>query len=230
MPTIEMIVLAKSKKKMGRCIAGLRTDGKGWVRPVAPSPDGTLFTQHYTLTNGSEAEVLDVVKVEFIKPRPEPHQPENWLISNRTWKLVARPGTPEHQKVIGAHIVSGPTLLGNQSDRVPINKFKESPAKSSLALVIPKKIEWMMTEDIRGNPQVRGVFKLEKVEYNLAVTDQKWKDRLKDLKEGIYPIEKLKSIGLKPSDKFLLTVSLGEPFPWNNPKDHFKLIASVIFM
>jgi hypothetical protein len=36
MPTFEMICLAKSSKRGGICIAGLKTDGSGWLRPVSP--------------------------------------------------------------------------------------------------------------------------------------------------------------------------------------------------
>lgn len=228
MPTIEMIILTKSKKLGGKCIAGLRTDGGGWVRPVAPSPDGTLFPQHYLLTSGSEAEVLDVVKVELTEPRPEPHQPENWLVSDRRWRLIARPASEEQRSILWDHIVSGPTLLGNQSDRIHIRRFEEEPAEASLALVIPSKIEWTVGESVRGARQIRAVFKLKGATYDLAVTDPDWNNRLSRLAEGVYPLTKLKSIGLKPSDKFLLTISLGEPFPRYRPTHHFKLVASVI--
>jgi hypothetical protein len=49
MPTVEIICLANSRKHSGRCVAGLRTDGQGWIRPVGPSDNGTLFPWHYTL-------------------------------------------------------------------------------------------------------------------------------------------------------------------------------------
>jgi len=228
MPIIEMIILAKSKKLGGKCIAGLRTDGRGWVRPVAPSQDGTLFPQHYTLTSGSQAEVLDVVRIEVKEPRPEPHQPENWVISDKKWRLIARPGSEEHQSTLWNHIASGPTLLGNQSDRIHIRRFEDEPAEASLALVMPSKIEWTIGESVTGARQTRAVFKLKGTTYDLAVTDEEWKKRLSELPDGIYPFTKLKSLGLKPNDKFLLTVSLGEAFPRHRPTHHFKLVTSVI--
>lgn len=228
MPTTEMIILARSKKHGGKCIAGLRTDGGGWVRPVAPSTDGTLFLEHYTLADGSQAEVLDVVRVNLKEPQPEPHQPENCVIGDRKWRLIARPGSKEHQAILRDHIVSGPALLGNQSDRIHIKTFEDEPAKASLALVTPSTIEWAIGKSFRGKRQTRAIFELKGTTYDLVVTDEGWEDRLSDLPEGIYPSTKLKSIGLKSNDKFLLTVSLGEPFPWSRPTHHFKLIASVI--
>lgn len=216
MPTIEMIVLAKSKKLGGKCIAGLRTDGGGWVRPVAPSIDGTLFPQHYTLTNGSQAEVLDVVKIDLKEPRQEPHQPENWLISGGRWRLIARPASPEHQRVLWNHIVLGPTLLGNNSDSVKANRFEEAPADASLALIIPGKIEWSIRKYSGDKRQTRAVFKLKGVKYDLAITDPDWEENLSDQPEGNHPAESTK--------RFLLTVSLGEPYRGYC----YKLVASVL--
>jgi hypothetical protein len=216
MPIIEMIVLAKSKKLGGRCIAGLRVDGGGWVRPVAPSPDGTLFPQHYALTNGSQAEVLDVVKIEVKEPRPERYQPENWVISDKKWKLISRPGSEEHQSTLWDSIVSGPTLLGNQSDRIHVRKFEDQPAKASLALIMPSKIEWTIGIDVRGHRQTRAIFKLKGTTYDLAVTDEAWKKHLGKLPEGSYPV--------KSGEGFLLTISLSEPF--NNYC--YKLVSSVL--
>jgi hypothetical protein len=216
MPSIEMIILAKSKKLGGKCIAGLRIDGGGWVRPVAPSPDGTLFPQHFTLANGSPAEVLDVVKIEVKEPRPEPYQPENWVISDKKWKLIARPGSEEHQSTIWENIVTGPTLLGNQSDRIHVRRFEEQPAEASLALITPSKIEWTIGTDVRGHRQTRAILKLKGTMYDLAVTDEAWRKHLSKLPEGSHPA--------KSGEEFLLTISLGEPF--NNYC--YKLVSAVI--
>jgi len=225
-----MVVLAKSKKLGGRCVAGLKTDGGVWVRPVGPSEDGTLFSQHYTLSNGSQAEVLDVVKIEVKEPRPEPHQPENWLISDKKWRLVARPASEEHQSILWNHIVSGPTLLGNQSDRVHIKTFEEEPAEASLVLVTPRKIQWTIGGSVTGKRQTRAVFKLKGTTYDLVVTDTDWECRLGRLPKGAYSIKDLGSVGIEPNDEFLLTISLGEAFPKYRPKHHFKLVASVILL
>lgn len=62
MSSFKIICIANSRKLSGRCIAGLRIDGKGWIRPVSESPEGTLFQEHYILKDGSEAQVLDVLE------------------------------------------------------------------------------------------------------------------------------------------------------------------------
>ncbi len=57
---LDIICLANSRKLTGRCVAGLRTDGMGWVRPVSALPDGTLSMKDYTLDHGNEVELLDI--------------------------------------------------------------------------------------------------------------------------------------------------------------------------
>jgi hypothetical protein len=80
MPTFEIICLASSDKKSGRCTAGLKTDGSGWLRPVSIQSDGTLFPENYVLDNDREPQLFDVLEIECSEHRPERHQPENWVI------------------------------------------------------------------------------------------------------------------------------------------------------
>src|SRR5687768_13524839 len=91
----EIICLANSRKHGGRCVAGLHTNGGGWLRAVGRVPDGTLFPPDYTLTDGSEPRLLDVIRIGLEKPQPSLHQPENWTIDGSRWQLVARPAASE---------------------------------------------------------------------------------------------------------------------------------------
>ena len=42
MPSLDLICLANSSKLGSRCLAGLRVDGGGWVRPVSNQEYGEL--------------------------------------------------------------------------------------------------------------------------------------------------------------------------------------------
>jgi hypothetical protein len=223
LPTFEIICLANSRKLSGRCIAGLRTDGKGWIRPVSDSPDGTLFLSDYTLKDGSEAGVLDVIRIKFTKARPDIYQPENWVISNTAWELVERPASSEYQQIFRSFIVQGSDLFCDQSDRICVKVLLEAPAKSSLALVVPDKIDWIVTKNIKGRRQVRALFNMGGAYYNLGITDPLLEQHLSKQPLGNYSVN---SIGLKKNDKLLLTISLGEPFQG----DCYKLVTSVLFL
>ena len=217
----EIICLANSKKYQARCVAGLCTDGRGWVRPIGPNEHGTLDARHYTLDDGSEARVLDLLRIELDSPRPEPHQPENWLVGQARWKLIARPAPKSRLGALRDGIVTGPALLGSQSDRTPYAAFRSSAAEASLALIRPMELEWLVTTSPRGKPQVRALFKLGGAPYSLSVTDPIWERKLSGRRVGKHP---LASTGLNCED-VLLTISLGEPF---QDQSCYKLVAAVI--
>ena len=73
-------------------MAGLRVDGTGWVRPIAPNTDhGQLYGPHYRLNDGSPPEVLDVIRIDLASHRPQPGQPENWVMGEQPWALISPP-------------------------------------------------------------------------------------------------------------------------------------------
>ncbi|MFO0968577.1 MAG: hypothetical protein U0793_23720 [Gemmataceae bacterium] len=43
MPYVDLICLANSWKHGGRCVAGIKIDGSGWIRPVGSFADGILL-------------------------------------------------------------------------------------------------------------------------------------------------------------------------------------------
>lgn len=218
MPTLEVICLANSWKHGGRCVAGLRLDGGGWVRPVSREPDGVLQLWHYTLAAGGEAALLDVLQMRLTQPRPDPHHPENWLMDYGLWTLVARPLPLSAREFLWESVTPGPTLLGDCDDRVTYASLEKRPASASLALVRPEGLQWQVRESpSSGKRQTRAAFCLGGVRYNLPLTDPLWLKRLADKPLGCYPEENAGT---------LLTISLSEPFA----RDGFcyKLVAAVI--
>lgn len=89
MEKITFVVLAKSFKPGGRCIAGkLATLQKNntlqigsWVRPVPNdgSGHGSLTGEMYRYEDGSEVRILDVVEVTKVSTTDVPGQPENFV-------------------------------------------------------------------------------------------------------------------------------------------------------
>lgn len=108
-----------------------------------------------------------------------------------------------------AHLVAGPELLGNDQDRIAYERFELTPAQASLALVLPQDLQWIVQQSYRGGHQIRARFHLGGAYYRLSVTDPVWEQRLAKLPQGIYSQE---NVGLKPGDRVVFTVSLGEPF------------------
>lgn len=229
MPRVEIICLANSRKHSHYCIAGLRTDGTGWVRPIGTVPDGSLYTGEIILQDGTLPRVLDIVTVNCSKPQPRPHQPENCSIERTKWQLVARPAPSAIMSVFQAGVAKGPELLGGLGDRVDYNSFSTQPAKSSLALVAPENLYWRIKINHRGKRQTRACFDLNGAAYDLVVTDPEWENRLDALNEGSHLAT---AAGLTVMDIPFFTVSLGEPFDPENSGNPFcfKLIAGVILL
>ena len=223
MPEVEILCLANSRKLMGRCVAGLNISTMQWVRPVSTSSDGTLSAHQCILESGDEVTVLDVIKVSLIRPRPDPYQPENWVLANEPWHLVRRLTPVAADGVLARVTVSGPEIFGNRSDRVASEVLRQTPAQASLVLVAPENIQWHVTANIKGKRQNRAYFKLQDCFYDLPITDLKWEERLAVLHPGFHSRD---VAGLRSSDRVLFTLSLGEPFNGNC----FKLVAAVIIL
>lgn len=215
----ELICLANSHKHQGRCVAGLRTDGTGWLRPVGMLSDGTLYPPDYILDDGSEASVLDVIRIGVQTHRPAPHQPENWVIDKSPWALASRPMDPGLCSVLRNAIEMGPDLLGNSSDRISETELQQQPASASLALIAPQSVRLYHQLSYRGNPQARGRFELgirnQNCVYDLSVTDPIWKARI--IQQGPMTLQ-------QDQARFLMTISVGEPFGMMC----YKMIASLI--
>src|SRR5262249_34614075 len=217
MPTATILCLANSRKLAGRCAAGLRLDTGGWIRMVSKLHNGILNASHLFLDNGNEAAVLDVLDIGLAKPRPDIHQPENWLLDGGVWKLHASQDVQPFAPFLKKAIAPGPDLLRGRSDRVAWADLQAKHAEASLALVAPERLELLLIHKPDGRHQVRGRFALGKCEYNLSMTDPIWEKKVHN--EG--------NLRLSQSErKFLVTVSLGEPF-----NDYcYKVIAAVFFL
>lgn len=222
---VEIVCLANSRKMQGRCLAGLRTNGGGWVRFVAANGDGMLFPPEYRLQDGSEPKLLDVLQIGCTGPKPEKHQPENQRIDRSHWHLAVRPASLSVQALLQASLVKGPLLLGNFGNKRDYGQLQLKPAEASLVLIAPDSLLWRIGTGVRGNRQTKADFRLTCTPYSFSVTDPVWTQRLAHLPNGIYPRE---AAGITASDRVLFTVSLSEPLEWNN--HCYKLVAGVIVL
>ncbi len=220
MPTATIICLANSWKHGGRCIAGVRMDTGEWIRPVSPEPEGILQAWHYTLTDGGEAAVLDVLTIPLSCSQPEPHHPENWLIDSGQWERGASPALPELREILNQNLSPGPELLENRDGKIAFASLQQKPIAGSLALVRPEVMSCLIEGSLPpGRRRVRIVFTLAGTVYDLPLTDPLWLKQLEHFPDGRHLWE-------ENGAEALLTISLSEPFS----KDGFcyKLVAAVI--
>jgi hypothetical protein len=222
MPSVDLICLANSYKWHSRCLAGLRVDGSGWVRPVSDREHGELQYSQYRLPDHSEPHLFDVIRVGLSRHQPTPHQPENWLVDNTAWKLLERPASAEHAHVVSAAVCGGSLLFGNTGRSVPHAQFHSRPARESLVLVHPIGIRWRTefnTYMLRNMPRV--LFQLGDVPYDLPLTDPTYAGPLERRDEGDY---RSSDLGIPEDATILFTVSLGDPLDGIC----YKLVAAVV--
>ena len=78
-----VLILTKSAKTGGYCVAGIDVNTRQWIRLVTDNAEvhNSLTDDNMVCSNGRICNKLDVVEVEFIRNAPAPHQPENALIN-----------------------------------------------------------------------------------------------------------------------------------------------------
>jgi hypothetical protein len=221
-PSVDLICLANSYKWHSRCLAGLRADGGGWVRPVSDREHGELHYSQYRLPDLSEPHIFDVIRVGLARHRPLPHQPENWLVDDSPWTLLERPAAADRSPVVSGALCSGPLLFGNAGRWVPYAQFRTRPAPESLLLVQPTDILWRVEFNLTqlcNMPRV--LFRLSGVPYDLPLTDPVYAGPLQRRDEGDY---RSCDIGIPQNSTVLLTLSLGDPLDGIC----YKLAAAVV--
>ena len=226
MSDFEVICLANSRKWQGRCVAGIRTDGQGWIRPVGWSANGSLAVNNYWLDNNTEVQPLDVIRLRCIRPCPKPHHPEDWTNAGSQWQLIARPASAEHLELLKTHLVDGSALFGNTQDKTPAAQFNMVPAAASLAIIAPDNLQWAI-QDSDGKRKIRVQFTLCNAPYRLTLTDPIYEQKLGHLRPGVYLPA---AAGIPNGAKIWLTISLSEPFQKTVGVEAFcyKLVAGVM--
>ena len=223
LPTVKRIVcLANSRKRGGRCVAGkvLRLDGHAsdWLRPVSARDDEEVSPRERCYADGADPQVLDVIDVPLLNPRPKTYQQENWLLdANRHWAKVGRatwndlPAMTDRDEPLW---INGHSTRGGQNDRVPL--AETAGIDNSLRLIRVDALTVTISEPARPSadfPILRGSFNYFGDEYRFRITDPESESGSLNLPYGDYPV----------GERYLV-VSLGEPFEGHA----YKLIATII--
>lgn len=221
--TVKRIVcLANSRKMAGRCVAGKEVSEGGhsgkWIRPVSNRQNEPISEREICYADGNDPELLDIIEVPFLTPRPKGYQQENWLLnSSRQWRKVGRLSSDDLPQLADPEDplwTNGFNSRSGENDRVP----EDVAAKhdTSLRLVKVEDLTVMVSEPSRPSanfPILRGRFTHCDETYCIRITDPVSENGSVNLPYGEYPV-----------GQRYLTVSLGEPFEGNA----YKLIAAII--
>ena len=180
MPTKRIVCLANSRKPSGRCIAGREINEGGvlgWVRPVSARLGEEVSLSERQYESGGDPEVLDVVEVPILEPKPKDCQQENWLLDpNTRWKRAGRlewKGLLTLTEAPERLWVNESSTHAGLNDQISLESAKN--LKSSLVLIHVNELHLHVLRWERdfGSPRLRvqGRFQHHVEHYWLWVTD-----------------------------------------------------------
>jgi hypothetical protein len=218
-----ILCLANSRKMSGRCLAGKEITGSktgAWVRPVSVREHQEISEGDRRYKDGHTANLLDIILIPMLDPRPGTYQSENHLIADRYyWKKIGTATWDQIQKALDTDAaplwIDGFSSNGGDNDRIP--EDRATKVKGSLLLVKPTDLKIIVAP--KGDPNapdkrsVRARFALKGGTYDLGLTDAAMETKYLKGKNGTFPITDA-----------VLCISLGEPF-----KGYvYKLAAALI--
>lgn len=218
-----ILCLANSRKPDGRCIAGKEVrDGEygDWIRPVSKRPSEEISLSERRYESGQDPQVLDIISIPMLEPRPASFQVENHLIDNEFyWEKVDHVNWQDVKAAVD--VVSGPLWINRfstwegQNDKVP--EAQAEKLASSLLLIHPDTVRIHVGREggvyAPAKRKVRASFEFNGQSYLFAVTHPSVERRYLSGQDGEFTI-----------DQAILCVSLSKI--WNG--FGFKLIAGVI--
>lgn len=215
----EIIMIAKSWKLGGNCIAGIDTTTGKWVRIVSDdaSIQHAVTDEAMEYRDGTSPQILDIVSIACTDYTPNDYQPENYTMdSSRVWKKIGRADIDD---VIALHPaeIHG-MLFYNNEKKVTADEIRaiRPIAKYSLALIRPSDIEICVKRWNSARPQITASFRYMGRKYwFITVTDPEFVKPYQAMADGDYSVEDV-----------YFVVSLADP----SPKDghHWKLIATIL--
>lgn len=218
-----IVCLANSRKISGRCIVGkeILHNGRGigeWIRPVSSREKGEVSEDDRRYKNGVDPCLLDIIRIELLKHKPQNHQIENHLIDHQYYwvKVGVFPLTDVPQ------LLDEPETLwmnGYNSSAGINNKVPADLAgTSSTYLIALRNVELLVgakAPAFSPKRSVRAKFIYHGVTYILDVTDPKIERYYLRLDDGEYIIH-------SP----YLCISLAEAY---DDGYCYKLVAAIIY-
>lgn len=141
----QIIILTKSRKHTAKCVVGIDVINNELIRLVTEdeSIHYSLTDEHLTYEDNSVVEIFDLVEVEFIKAKPNVHQPENWLIDTDKKFKKLEPNTYNREKflsMIKQNLTNDEYIYCNTASFLTKNEF--DTVKKSIILAVVEDVEF----------------------------------------------------------------------------------------
>lgn len=219
-----IILLTKSRKKGGYCTSGIDINTGEWIRIVS---DGVgchsdeIKGNQLTYNTDEEAEILDVITINYIKHEPIYYQPENYINdNNKFWQKI---GQANINEIAQLHPFENKEYVYFDTNyKVTADFIKGLDNKYKYSLILIKVTNLVVRISLKPWDQEKSVsidFRYNNKDYRyFRITDDDFALKYYDYTVGNYTL-----FGC-----YSLVISLGEPFAFGNDAlNHYKLIAKV---
>ena len=169
----KVVILTKSSKFSGYCIAGVDYKTGSWIRLVSNNCEkhGALSINDICYMDGSICNPLDIVLVDVEQAAPTAHQPENYLItSGACWTRIGKSTLLDVLRVHPAENYQYQYLYGNTASYVEENMIDD--IDHSLTLIKVSNLTIHHITNSLGKPKTKASFIYNNNEYSsISVTD-----------------------------------------------------------
>ncbi len=210
----KIIILTKSKKHSGYCVAGIDYETGEWIRLVSSDleTEGAVPWKDLQYSNGETLEVYDIIICRLLRKYGTVVQPENCLYDETVkWKKVGKSNLDEVIKIHGYDSVD--YVFENEDTKLPADWiFSGNP---SLCLLKVKDASiWVKT------------FEDKKISLNFTYDDIRYKYM------PISQIDLLNYYRIKTDDSYPLgtitvVFSLTDKYYWNGK--YYKVVAQILY-
>lgn len=210
----KIIILTKSKKHSGYCVAGIDYETGEWIRLVSSDSEteGAVPCEDLQYSNGETLEVYDIIMCRLLRKCGTIVQPENCLYDETVkWEKVGKSNFDEVIKIHGYDSVD--YVFENEDTKLPADWiFSGNP---SLCLLKVKDASiWVKT------------FEDKKISLNFTYDDIQYKYM------SISQIDLLNYYKNKTDDSYPLgtvtvVFSLTDKYYWNGK--YYKVVAQILY-
>lgn len=210
----KIIILTKSKKHSGYCVAGIDYETGEWIRLVSSDSEteGAVPWEDLQYSNGETLEVYDIIMCRLLRKCGTIVQPENCLYDETVkWEKVGKSNFDEVIKIHGYDSVD--YVFENEDTKLPADwRFSGNP---SLCLLKVKDASiWVKT------------FEDKKISLNFTYDDIQYKYM------SISQIDLLNYYKNKTDDSYPLgtvtvVFSLTDKYYWNGK--YYKVVAQILY-
>lgn len=210
----KIIILTKSKKHSGYCVAGIDYETGEWIRLVSSDleTEGAVPWEDLQCSNGETLEVYDIIMCRLLRKCGTIVQPENCLYDETVkWKKVGKSNLDEVIKIHGYDSVE--YVFENEDTKLPADWiFSGNP--SLCLLKVKDAFIWVKT------------FEDKKISLNFTYDDIQYKYM------SISQIDLLNYYRNKTDDSYPLgtvtvVFSLTDKYYWNGK--YYKVVAQILY-